>query len=210
MEARVRRSLRVALFALSIGVVVALTAGASATPGPGGWDNLGTGSKPTSSAFVDAVYALNSDAPGVLYAGGRFIDAGGDLSADFLAQWKNGRWTRAVSVPLTASVNAIAYRAGKLYVGGVFVNAGGNPNADFLAVWDGTKWGTVCNTTGPPIGGNVSSPSRSSARRSTSAACSRTAPASPRPTTCSPATWRPAHRDRRSRRTASSAARSTR
>ena len=155
MEARVRRSLRVALFALSIGFVVALTAGASATPGPGGWDNLGTGSKPTSPAFVDVVYALNSDAPGVLYAGGRFIDAGGDLSADFLAQWKNGRWTRAVSVPLTASVNAIAYRAGKLYVGGVFVNAGGNPNADYLAVWDGTKWGTVCNATGPPIGGNV-------------------------------------------------------
>ncbi len=150
-----RRSRGVVLFALSIAAIVGLTTGASATPGPGGWDNLGNGATPTSSAFIDVVYALNSDAPGVLYAGGRFIDAGGDPSADFLAQWKNGRWTRAVSVPLTASVNAIAYRAGKLYVGGVFVNAGGNPNADFLAVWDGAKWGTVCNATGPPIGGNV-------------------------------------------------------
>jgi hypothetical protein len=40
-------------------------------------------------------------------------------------------------------------------VGGTFTNAGGNPNADFLAVWDGAKWGTVCNATGPAIGGTV-------------------------------------------------------
>ncbi len=143
---------RVALFAL---VLAALAAGASATPGPGGWDNLGHGATPTSYAFNSAVLALNSDAPGVLYAGGQFTDAGGDLGADYLAQWKDGRWTKATSVPLTGTVDAIAYRAGKIYAGGFFTNAGGNPNADFLAVWDGTKWGTVCNASGPAIGGNV-------------------------------------------------------
>ena len=94
-------------------------------------------------------------ASGVLYAGGAFTDAGGDAGADYLAKWSNGRWTRATSSPLVGAVNAVAYRNGKLYAGGNFINAGGNPNADFLAVWDGSKWGTVCNATGPAIGGSV-------------------------------------------------------
>ena len=120
-------------------------------------DNLGTGAAPTSNAFNAAVYALTPGPPGVLYAGGAFTDAGGDASADHIAQWSSGRWASVSAPALTGAVNAIAYRSGKLYVGGVFTNAGGNPNADFLAVWDGRTWGTVCTTTGPAIGGNVSS-----------------------------------------------------
>ncbi len=143
---------RVALLAL---LLAALTAGASATPGPGGWDNLGHGATPTSSPFNGGVYVLSPGATGVLYAGGAFTDAGGDPKGDYLAQWSNGRWTRATDSPLVGAVQAVAYRNGKLYVGGVFTNAGGNPNADFLAVWDGKKWGQVCNAPGAPITGTV-------------------------------------------------------
>ena len=137
MEGRVRRTLRVAVFALSIAVVVALTAGAAATPGPGGWDNVGNGPTPTASAFNGTVSALASGASGVLYAGGPFTDAGGDPGADHLAQWSGGAWKKVGSAPLSGAVMAIAYRSGKVYLGGQFTNAGGNPDADFLAVWDG-------------------------------------------------------------------------
>jgi len=141
---------------LTIAVLVALLAtGASATPGPGGWDNLGTGATPTTPALNGAVYALNAAAPGLVYAGGAFTDAAGIADADYIASWNGAKWAALGAPPLNGSVNAIAYFGGKVYVGGVFTNAGGNPNADFLAVWDGTKWGTVCNATGSAITATV-------------------------------------------------------
>ena len=153
MEGHVRGSLRIAVLAASIVGVVALAAGAAATPGPGGWDSIGNGATPTASAFNGTVSALNSAASGVLYAGGPFTDAGGDAAADHLAKWSGGAWKAVGSAPLNGAVNAIAYHAGKVYVGGHFTNAGGNPNADFLAVWDGTSWGRSATRPGAPIGG---------------------------------------------------------
>jgi hypothetical protein len=136
-------------------VLVALTTGASATPGPGGWDNLGSGATPTTDALNGAVYALNTDAPGVLYVGGAFTDAGGNAGADYIASWNGTKWAALGSSTLNGAVHAIAYFGGKVYVGGIFTNAGGNANADFLAVWDGTSWGTVCNAPGSAITANV-------------------------------------------------------
>jgi hypothetical protein len=142
--------------ALTIAAFVALmAAGASATPGPGGWDNLGTGATPATHALNGGVYALNTDAPGVLYVGGAFTDAGGDPNADYIASWNGTKWAALGSSTLNGAVNAIAYSGGKIYVGGVFTNAGGNANADFLAVWDGKSWGTVCNAPGSAITGTV-------------------------------------------------------
>ena len=142
--------------ALTITALVALLAtGASATPGPGGWDNLGTGATPTTHALNGGVYALNADAPGVLYVGGAFTDAGGNASADYIASWNGTKWAPLGSSTLNGAVFAIAYFGGKVYAGGVFTNAGGNANADFLAVWDGKSWGTVCNAPGSAINGNV-------------------------------------------------------
>jgi hypothetical protein len=138
-----------ALFAL-------LATGASATTGPGGWDNLGTGATPTTHALNGGVYALNANAPGLLYAGGAFTDAGGDPNADYIANWNGTKWASLGASTLNGAVNAIAYFGGKVYVGGVFTNAGGNANADFLAVWDGKSWGTVCNATGPAVTATVS------------------------------------------------------
>ena len=101
------------------------------------------------------VSALNADAPGVLYVGGAFTDAGGDPNADYIAAWTGAAWKALGASPLNGGVSSIAYRNGKVYAGGVFTNAGGNPNADFLAVWDGTRWGTVCNASGSAINGTV-------------------------------------------------------
>ena len=142
--------------ALTVAVFVALAAGAAATPGPGGWDNLGTGEAPALGALNGAVYALNADAPGVLYVGGAFTHAGGKSGADHIARWNGTTWTALGSSTLNGAVHAIAFFGGKVYVGGVFTNAGGNANADFLAVWNGASWGTVCNAPGSAITGNVS------------------------------------------------------
>ena len=141
--------------ALTIAGFFALAVGAAATPGPGGWDNLGTGSSPTKRALNGAVYALDASGA-VLYAGGAFTDAGGNPTADYIARWNGTTWAALGSSTLNGAVHAVARFGGKVYVGGVFTNAGGNANADFLAVWDGTGWGTVCNAPGSAITGNVS------------------------------------------------------
>jgi hypothetical protein len=133
----------------------ALATGASGTAGPGGWDHLGHGATATTPSLNGTVSALNADAPGVLYVGGAFTDAGGDPNADYIAAWTGEAWKALGASRLNGGVDAIAYRNGKVYAGGVFTNAGGNPNADFLAVWDGTRWGTVCNASGSAITGTV-------------------------------------------------------
>ena len=141
--------------ALTMAGFLAMAVGAAATPGPGGWDNVGTGSSPTKRALNGAVYALEANG-GVLYAGGAFTDAGGNPTADYIARWNGTKWAALGSSTLNGAVHAVARFGGKVYVGGVFTNAGGNANADFLAVWDGTSWGTVCNAPASAITGNVS------------------------------------------------------
>ena len=174
--------------ALTIAGFFALALSAAATPGPGGWDNLGTGSDPTKRALNGAVYALEADAPGgVLYAGGAFTDAGGNPAADYVARWNGTTWAALGSSTLNGAVHAVARFGGKVYVGGVFTNAGGNANADFLAVWDGTTWGTVCTAPGSAITGNVSALEVIGSTLYVGVP-SRTVPASPPPTICSPAT----------------------
>jgi hypothetical protein len=133
--------------ALSFAVMAHLTAAAVAV-GPGGWDHLGHGATAAVPALNGAVYALNSDNPGVLYAGGAFTDAGGNANADHIARWNGTAWTALGAVTLNGAVDAIAYHAGKVYVGGVFTNVSGNANLDFLAAWNGTTWSSPCTT--PP------------------------------------------------------------
>src|ERR1700758_4541658 len=117
--------------------------------GPGGWAHVGVGSTPTTPSLNGAVYAMNTDNPGILYVGGTFTSAGGNTKARYIARWNGTSWSSLGSPPLTTAnsvdVRAIAYHAGKVYVGGTFQNAGGNANADFLAVWDGSTWAPFCN-----------------------------------------------------------------
>jgi hypothetical protein len=70
------------LSALALVLVLVLVPLAGAATGPGGWTDLGAGAAPTLAALNGNVSALNTDAPGVLYVGGDFTDAGGDPDAD--------------------------------------------------------------------------------------------------------------------------------
>ena len=149
------RRLRRAIFSYFRPSLVGLPTGLGATPGPGGWDNLGTGTGPATAALNGAVYSLNSDAPGACSTRRLLHRRRRQAGRGLHREVERRRLERARLFEAERRVHAIAYHAGKVYVGGVFTNAGGNPNADFLAVWDGTKWGTPCNATGPAFGGNV-------------------------------------------------------
>jgi hypothetical protein len=110
------------------------------------------------SSLDGTVSALNTDNPGVLYAGGNFTSAGGNSKAKRIARWNGSNWSSLGTTPITNGlVDAIAYHAGKVYVGGTFQNAGGHPHADFLAVWDGSTWSSPCVSTvpGPAITATV-------------------------------------------------------
>jgi hypothetical protein len=145
----------VSVTAFALSVAVAQPAGAV---GPGGWNHVGVGATSTQASLDGAVYALNTDNPGVLYAGGNFTSAGGNSKAKRIARWNGSNWSSLGTTPLAdGAVFAIAYHAGKVYVGGTFHNAGGNPDADFLAVYDGNRWAPACTSTvgGPAITATV-------------------------------------------------------
>lgn len=153
MKKETRRSIPIALsLLLALAFIIPGSTTASAT-GPGGWDHLGDGD--ALDKLGGAVYVVNSEKPGVLLAGGTFLNAGGHAEADHLAQWNGSDWIPVGSPALTGDVNSIAVDGDRIFVGGVFQDAGGNANADFLAVWDGTNWAPMCTATGPAFGGNV-------------------------------------------------------
>ncbi len=153
-----RRLLRV--LALSAVTIAGVTTWALAA-GPGGWDHLGDRGTPGSDS-LDLVASALKVAPGGIYVGGEFTDAGGVPNADRIAKWNGSSWSAVSSSTSQISngrVSAIAVSGGRVYAGGTFQNAGANPNADFLAVWNGTSWAPFCDpvTPGPAFGGNVTS-----------------------------------------------------
>lgn len=140
-------------------LTAAIAQGASAI-GPGAWDHVGTGATSATASLNGPVTALNTQNPGVLYAGGSFTSAGGNANAKHIARWNGSRWSALGTTPLNGGVFAIAYDAatGRVFAGGTFHDAGGHSDADYLAVWDGSTWARFCTPTipgQPPFSGNV-------------------------------------------------------
>ncbi len=150
------RSLRVlALSAVVIGTIATFALAA----GPGGWGHLGDGGTLRSDS-LDLVASALAVSSGVLYVGGEFTDAGGNLAADRIATWNGSSWGAVGPAGSISNgrVADIAVSGNKVYAGGSFQNAGGVGSADFLAVWDGASWAPFCAPTGPGYaGGNVTS-----------------------------------------------------
>ena len=137
-----------ALAAVVLAIVIA--APPAAAVGRGGWDRVGHGATSSLASLNGAVYALNTQRPGVLYAGGAFTSAGGHSKAQRIAAWTGTSWVSLGSTPLSnGAVHAIAYDAARnrVFAGGTFVNAGGHSDADFLAVWNGSTWAPFCTPT---------------------------------------------------------------
>jgi hypothetical protein len=92
------------------------------------------------------VFALAHDGAGTLYAGGDFIDAGGDPDAQYIAKWDGTTWS-SLGGPgsgLDSYVYAVAVDdLGRVFAGGEFSSAGGDPNATRIAMWDGSSWSAL-------------------------------------------------------------------
>jgi len=86
-----------------------------------------------------AVYALEFDASGNLYAGGDFATIGG-ISAAKVAKFNGTTWA-AMGSGFNAAVTSLLYAAdGYLYAAGPFTDTGGGETINSVARWNGTAW----------------------------------------------------------------------
>ena len=98
------------------------------------------------SAMGGGVLALARGLDRTLYAGGNFLNAGGNANADYIGSWNGAAWTAlpSGSVALNGQVNALAVvPSGLLYAGGTFTNASGIAAADYIASWNGAAWAAL-------------------------------------------------------------------
>ena len=112
------------------------------------WSPLGSGVAGGSPNGVRALCAFDDGTGPAIYAGGRFVTAGG-VTVNNIARWRNGAWS-AVSggvtdpnFPWAVDVDALAvYDDGSgpsLFVGGYF-NHAGTVQASGIARWNGAHW----------------------------------------------------------------------
>ncbi len=112
------------------------------------WSVLGSGITGGTSPGVEALAVFDDGSGPVLYAGGRFTQAGG-VPASCVARWDGASWLplgSGVSGGSPTLVHALeVFDDGSgpaLYVGGTFTNAGG-ASASHIARWDGSSWSAV-------------------------------------------------------------------
>jgi len=101
---------------------------------------------PLNSSQVDVITVSGTD----VYVGGCFQNAGGDLTADYIAKWDGTSWsgigndgTATPNGALKSCIRAIAVDGPNIYVGGyptVWVNGAPASQGTYLAKWNGTSW----------------------------------------------------------------------
>jgi hypothetical protein len=94
------------------------------------WSALGTGMNNRVAALL-----LRDN---TLYAGGAFIQAGGQLVSR-VARWDGSNW-QALGGGLGNTVNALADYQGSLVAGGRFTKTGDNTWVNYIAAWNGSAW----------------------------------------------------------------------
>ncbi|MGI4866262.1 MAG: T9SS type A sorting domain-containing protein [Janthinobacterium lividum] len=110
-----------------------------------------TGTQWTAVASTDGlINALAPDGVDGVVAGGIFRQASGGAATNYLASWKNARWS-ALGNGLDDTAGALAIDgSGNVYLGGSFTTVAGLA-AGHVAKWDGTNWSTL----GTGLNGNV-------------------------------------------------------
>ncbi len=91
------------------------------------------------------VYCLAFGPNGILYIGGAFLNGGGDVNADYFAQYDSSTDTISAVGGVATNGNGIVQSVAigedeKIYIGGAFTNWALVANADYFACWDGGAW----------------------------------------------------------------------
>ena len=99
------------------------------------------GSTPLTSAVGAEVRGIAYEAAsGKVYAGGTFVDAGGNTNADYLAAWDGSSWqpacASATRPAFTANVDSLQIIGSTLFVGGEFQDGAEITTADYLLACD--------------------------------------------------------------------------
>jgi hypothetical protein len=118
------------------------------------WGSVSSASSFIDNGSVDAIASAN----GKVYAGGTFINAGGNAAADHLAVWNGTTWGPFCNgTGITGNVTALQVIGTTLFVGGEFQNGAGIAEADYLLACDLTTGNAAATTLDPnhPFSGSV-------------------------------------------------------
>ena len=104
------------------------------------WTNVGFG-MPYGKDNRWGLFAIATGPNGMMYAGGPFTN-GGNVGANYLAQWNGTNWANVGTGP-TDLVTALATATnGDLYASGWFSSIGG-VSANYIAKWNGSSWSAM-------------------------------------------------------------------
>ncbi|MGD9153760.1 MAG: hypothetical protein PVG30_08965, partial [Gammaproteobacteria bacterium] len=123
------------------------------------WGALESGGQTGVSGGLGYVYAIINDSSGNVYAGGRFIDAGG-ITVNRIAKWDGSAWSALASGGATGTnyhVYALTIdNSGNLFVGGQFTTAVGMP-VNRIAKWDDSTstWSALVSGGQTGVGGGL-------------------------------------------------------
>ncbi|MDH5508244.1 MAG: hypothetical protein OEZ02_13560 [Anaerolineae bacterium] len=108
-------------------------------PGSGSWEAVGSGTN-------DSVWDMAIDNTGMLYAVGKFTDAGVGYTK-YIAKWDGASWSAVGTGVTDNSVYEVEVdRDNNVYIGGAFRGAGSMVyNKNFIAKWDGSTWSSMKN-----------------------------------------------------------------
>ncbi|MCP4662397.1 MAG: hypothetical protein GY856_43925, partial [bacterium] len=117
------------------------------------WSALSGPSGNGTSGDIKALAVYDDGSGEALYAGGKFVTAGG-VTVNRIAKWDGTGWS-ALSGPagtgMSSHVSSLAvYDGGSgeaLYAGGLFTTAGG-VTVNHIAKWDGTGWSALSGPAG--------------------------------------------------------------
>lgn len=125
---------RVLRYLLSAVILFSFSAKAAAQQA---WSLLGSGTNNGVSGICYATTFYH----GALYAGGSFINAGGNIPVNHVARWDSSAWW-PLGGGVNGTVRAMLVFNDELYVAGSFTMAGTVP-ANNIAKWNGASWDSV-------------------------------------------------------------------
>jgi len=111
------------------------------------WSAVGSG--------IDGeVFAIEISPNGIIYIGGAFTTASGNIDCNYVAYWSGTVWA-PLAIGLNGNVEVLKFASnGNLLVGGNFTDADGK-NGDYFCMWDGSSFNSFTDLGATELNGTV-------------------------------------------------------